>query len=428
MNPNYLLDYLNLKKEEEEILMILTSLTIVLGGLVLKELWPVLIAADRKFTKAFFAKNIPKKVTTSPPNEQNEDEKASNSVSLVRSELSKSEQAINEESNKVELKENSEIRKSAPFEIIIEEEMKENCIAKVSIDEKLIAFDQIGEEEKIRSEENKKSKESLANWKLGVIKFGTKLDEKGKKVVIRSMTIPNLNAYLLEEIALNIVKIQKLNFLWENIGNVRGFYQQDNKLNIVYDYYEGGSLADKIKTGFKEFKQEKTKEKMRLCIEIVQILEKLHMCKQPVVHGHLTPSNILFDVLGKVFLCDLLFFSLKKYCAMTLGYKMKSKYTAPEYLSAPGNALKNIKPSADIYSLGIIFWEIFHEKEAFLGIPHPNLIKYICDDKQRPKIEDHIPKDLSHLIRCCWQHDEEKRPKISQLAIFLDQYLHTLGS
>lgn len=85
----------------------------------------------------------------------------------------------------------------------------------------------------------------------------------------------------------------------------------------------------------------------------------------PIVHGHLTPYNILFDKNFKVKISDLLFNSLKKLASFNGEYVGVSQYTAPECLKLSGLVVKKPECSCDVYSFGMILWEIMTEKIPF---------------------------------------------------------------
>jgi serine/threonine protein kinase len=48
-----------------------------------------------------------------------------------------------------------------------------------------------------------------------------------------------------------------------------------------------------------------------------------------------------------------------------IGYTNKSYYTAPELLSERGNIVSNPTTEGDVYSLGMVLYEMFNEKIPF---------------------------------------------------------------
>jgi len=69
-----------------------------------------------------------------------------------------------------------------------------------------------------------------------------------------------------------------------------------------------------------------------------------------------------------------------------------------------GNIVINAKNTSDVYSFGLILYEIFLEKEPFKGIPLKEIKRIVCHENTRPKIPEDvvIGEEITTLIRCCW--------------------------
>lgn len=88
-------------------------------------------------------------------------------------------------------------------------------------------------------------------------------------------------------------------------------------------------------------------------------MKDLHNNKsEPLCHGHLSPYNILLNDQLQVFISDLGQKKLKTFMGYK-GYINKSQYTAPELLEKRGNTTGQGTVKGDVYSFGMILWQIF---------------------------------------------------------------------
>src|SRR5437588_7873841 len=88
-------------------------------------------------------------------------------------------------------------------------------------------------------------------------------------------------------------------------------------------------------------------------------------------------------------------------------------YIAPEVLQGK----KNTKQS-DVYSIGMLMWEIFSGHPPFDDKAHgPGLILKICEGL-RPQILPSMPDDYAQMMQKCWDTDPSKRPTIKELWDF----------
>src|SRR5207248_9302365 len=82
-------------------------------------------------------------------------------------------------------------------------------------------------------------------------------------------------------------------------------------------------------------------------------------------------------------------------------------YIAPEVLQGK----KNTKQS-DVYSIGMIMWEIFAGQPPFDDKAHDrHLILQICEGL-RPPILPNMPDDYAQMMQKCWDMVQLKRPTI----------------
>src|SRR5205085_10695545 len=94
-------------------------------------------------------------------------------------------------------------------------------------------------------------------------------------------------------------------------------------------------------------------------------------------------------------------------------------YVAPEVLQGK----KNTKES-DIYSVGMLLWEIFAGPPPFNDRAHDeNLILDIVLDGTRPPLLSNMPDDFTRMMQKCWDVNPSNRPTIYELRDFADNKL-----
>jgi serine/threonine protein kinase len=171
-----------------------------------------------------------------------------------------------------------------------------------------------------------------------------------------------------------------------------------------------GSLYDVLhndtKSGFNE------SEKRRIARDIAVGMQGLHSISR--YHGHLTSRNILLDEQNRVFIADLGLIRLKKYAGITLKYTNKSAWSSPELLRERNPTPLKPVPSDDIYSYGVLLWELLTCQIPFSGASRESLSKEM-EEGNRLSIPEGVPEDLSMLIRSCWNVDPISRPSFDTI-------------
>ena len=71
---------------------------------------------------------------------------------------------------------------------------------------------------------------------------------------------------------------------------------------------------------------------------------------------------------------------------------------------------------ADIFSFGILLWEIFSLKIPFQGFNRYDFIEKVCKKKLRPAANIKCPPLVKQLMQEMWEHDAAKRPEFTRIS------------
>jgi len=171
---------------------------------------------------------------------------------------------------------------------------------------------------------------------------------------------------------------------------------------ITMEYVSGEDLKSLIRR-IGQFTVSRT---VFLAKQVCEGLTEAH--RLGVVHRDLKPQNIMIDRDGNVRIMD---FGIAR-SMRTQGITDTGEiFGTPEYMSPESLEGKDVDQRTDIYSLGIIFFEMLTGKVPFEGDTPLNVaLKQKTEIPQDPqKINPQITDDLSHMILKCLNKDQEKR-------------------
>lgn len=194
------------------------------------------------------------------------------------------------------------------------------------------------------------------------------------------------------------------------------------KLCIVMELCENGSLYNYMIKPDSEVTWDRV---LRWTEETVEGINTLHSWKPPIVHRDLKTLNLLLDSNFVIKVCD---FGLSRYTDpeddtdQTL-QKLRGTYayTAPEMYKGVN---KVYTQKSDIYSLGVIIWEmssrLIKNKHCKPYSEYPEIrydyqIIIQAALGKRPTILPECHKHVRSLIEKCWQADPDKRPSCPDL-------------
>jgi len=144
-----------------------------------------------------------------------------------------------------------------------------------------------------------------------------------------------------------------------------------------------------------------------------------------IIHRDLKPANLLVDSNFTVKLTDFGFAQLRPEREdETLedgrgGAKGTPLWMAPEIMMG-----RPFTEKVDIYSFGIILWQVLTRGEPFSH--HRNLKLFrvaVCKRGERPPMPADAPPRLAALINACWDGEPAKRPSFKEIIAKLDDVL-----
>jgi serine/threonine protein kinase len=142
-----------------------------------------------------------------------------------------------------------------------------------------------------------------------------------------------------------------------NIVRIYDLGVSDDHAHIAMEYLPGGDLKRKIERGITE------PEAIRFTKQIASALSKLHSLG--ILHRDLKPGNIMLREDGNVALID---FGLAK--RMRLEQEITDSgeiFGTPYYMSPEQGHGNDVDERSDVYSLGIIFYEMLTGEKPFTG-------------------------------------------------------------
>jgi len=127
-----------------------------------------------------------------------------------------------------------------------------------------------------------------------------------------------------------------------------------------------------------------------------------------LIHRDLKSPNILFSQSFKIKLCD---FGLSRIASSEMTNNIGTiAWIAPEMFTN-----KSYTQKVDVYSFGIILWELHARRHPFDNIPTIS-IPISVTRGERPEIPKECPPKYRTLIKKCWNKKNNKRPNFTDIT------------
>ena len=150
------------------------------------------------------------------------------------------------------------------------------------------------------------------------------------------------------------------------------------------------------------------KRSLHIAEQVAEALASAH--EQGVIHRDIKPGNILVDKNNKAFVTD---FGIAKILSAETQLTLDgSRLGTPQYMSPERCQNKEVSPASDIYSLGVLLFQMIAGHLPYDAETPVSLIRQITFDPPR-RLRDYvqdIPSDVERLVAYLVEKDPRDRP------------------
>ena len=186
-----------------------------------------------------------------------------------------------------------------------------------------------------------------------------------------------------------------------------------SSMYIVMEYVDGQTLTERIKTL-------SLKQAIEIGIQIAEGLAAAH--EQGIVHRDIKPDNIMVRKDGIPQIMD---FGLAKLKGVTSITQAGSTVGTAGYMSPEQVQGLDVDHRSDIFSLGVVMFEMFTGQKPFQGVHDTALIYEIVNVDSPPMslVKPGIDPALDAIVLECLEKDpNERMQSVKQIAVDLKRY------
>jgi serine/threonine-protein kinase len=273
---------------------------------------------------------------------------------------------------------------------------------------------------------------SLVGQKLGKYEITALLGQGGMATVYRgyqrdvdrSVAIkvlpphPGQTSQFVERFRLEARTIARLQH--PHILPLYDYGDENDVLYLVMAYADGGSVSDRIRRGPLPLA-----EIQRLFQQVAEALDYAH--RQNVIHRDIKPDNILLDREGHVLLSDFGIVKIIEESEKTINLTATGGLVGtPSYMSPEQAQGLPVNNRTDIYSLGIVVYEMLTGKQPFSAeTPMQVVLKHITAPV--PPLGDFngkLPPELDGVLRRALEKEPSQRYPTAQA--FYDDFTRVI--
>ncbi len=204
-----------------------------------------------------------------------------------------------------------------------------------------------------------------------------------------------------------------------NICTIHEINEEEGKSFIAMEYVEGQSLKANIDRG-----PLKTKDTLNIAIQVAEGMEQAH--KKGIVHRDIKSANIMVTDTGQAKVMD---FGLAKVKGGTLLTREGTTLGTVAYMSPEQARGQEVDHRSDIWSLGIVMYEMLCSQLPFMGDREASILYSVVHEEAKPVTawNPDIPSELQQIIsRSLKKKPEARYQSAADLLKELQKYRDSL--
>ncbi|GBC39519.2 kinase-like domain-containing protein [Rhizophagus irregularis DAOM 181602=DAOM 197198] len=179
---------------------------------------------------------------------------------------------------------------------------------------------------------------------------------------------------------------------------------------LIMEYANGGNLHNYLQENFRNITWEM---KLNILSYIARGLTIIH--RRNFIHRDFHSGNILLEKTGQIdqrwIIGDLGLSQSANSTLLNNEIYGVMPYIAPEIFKGA-----TFSKESDIYSMGMIMWELTTGCKPFASIRHDANLVYEIIDGERPEITHDTPECFANLMKSCWDSNPAERPSALEVA------------
>jgi len=261
-----------------------------------------------------------------------------------------------------------------------------------------------------------------------------KSGEKGfEKLLAIKMILPHLSAN--EEFISMFIDEAKVAALLnhQNIVQIYDLGKIENSYCIVMEYVRGKDLKSTLSRGVKSKSRIGVEHACLVTASALAGLSYAHRKRDKgrdlkIVHRDISPQNILITYEGEIKIVD---FGIAKAATQSRDTKVGVLKGKIAYMSPEQAMGKPLDRRSDVFSMGVVLYEMLAGKKLFQGDTDLNTLEQVRTARVEPlphELNAEVPKDLEDiLLKALAKEPDERFQSASEMEEALQQFMRKAG-